>query len=465
MAISLDSITNLSPELQRAFQGAVQAERKQVQTLVDKKTAVEGRVKLLDDVLGKVHGVRTLLPDMANPVALRELAFGTADNRIITGTVDKSIAEPGKYDVEVMQLASHATGLSNTFADKDKTRIGTGYLTFTTAAGESKEIYIDNDNATLEGVAHVINNSRLGMKASIVNDQSNPDEPFRLLLSAEGAGAGKDVEYPEFYFIDGESDFYIDTKKAAQNAKVKFEGMEIESPSNEIKDMIQGVSLNLKGTTEPGRPLGVSVETDLPKMRDKVKGLVDNVNGVLGFIQSQNKIDEHTDTSKTLGGDYGIRMAEGRIREALQENFLNLEGDVRIRSLGDMGIQFNRNGTLNLDEKKLEHALGESFDEVANLLSGDGVTNGIVPRLNRALISISEGDGGLLSSQKKNYTDRSARMQKEIDTKEKASEKRMESLRDKLVKTQSAIGSIQNQGNYFSGQGMDPASMIGLPHK
>jgi flagellar hook-associated protein 2 len=224
MPISLDSINNLSPELQRAFQGAAQAERKQVQSLADKKGAVDEKVKLLDDCLTKVHGVRKLLPDMATPLSLRELALNTGDNRVLTGTVDKSLAEPGKYNIEVMQLASSATAVSNSFADKDQTRIGTGYLTFTTAAGDTKEIYIDNENATLEGISRVINNSRLGIRASIVNDASDPDSPYRMLFTAEGAGAGKDVEYPEFYFIDGESDFFIDNKKPAENAKVRFEG-------------------------------------------------------------------------------------------------------------------------------------------------------------------------------------------------------------------------------------------------
>ncbi len=364
-----NSISNLSPELQRAFQMAVNAERKPIQVVAERKTNIEAKAKLLDDVLGKVDGVKRLLPDLNSPVGIRELAIESADPRVITGTVDKRAAEPGVYNVEVLQLASKATALSNGFPDKNETQIGSGYISFETASGETKEVFIDNDNATLEGMARSINSARVGLKATVINDQSDPENPFRLVLSADGTGSRSDVNYPEFYFVDGSSDFFIEYQKPAQNAVVRYEGIELESPTNELTDLIAGVTLSLKGVTDQGRPVSVKVEQDLPRTSVKVKELVDGLNQVFKFFQAQNKLDEKSDTRGTLGGDYGIRMAETRLRSALQENYLNVDDQRVIRSLADLGIQFTRNGTLSYDEKKLTHALDANFEDVVQLLA------------------------------------------------------------------------------------------------
>jgi flagellar hook-associated protein 2 len=76
-----------------------------------------------------------------------------------------------------------------------------------------------------------------------------------------------------------------------------------------------------------------------------------------------------------------------------------------IKALSDIGIQFNRNGLLDFDEKKFGHSLQGEFDEVVDLLAGDGRTYGVITKLHNAVRSISNKYDGLLSNQKKNYTD------------------------------------------------------------
>jgi len=254
------------------------------------------------------------------------------------------------------------------------------------------------------------------------------------------------------YFVDGASDFFIESEKPATNALLRYEGIEFESATNDIKELIPGVNLNLKGVTEPGRPLSINVGQDLPKTTIKIKDLVENLNQVFTFIQGQNKLDEKSNTLKTLGGDYGIRNAESRLRTALQENFLGVEGNRTVRSLTDLGIQFNRNGTLAFDEKKLENALNQNFDEVVELLAGNTTHRGVVPHLTQAITSITSSGGGLLSSQRKNFTDSIQKMDKQIADKEKAVERRADALKEKLAKTQTALSAMQNQSNYLSTQ-------------
>jgi flagellar hook-associated protein 2 len=454
--IDFDSIQNLSPELQRIFRTSVRAETKPLETMVERKDQADSRLKLLNDVIGKVNQARELIPQLNTPLAIRDLTLNSSNVNVATGTADKMEAEMGEHTLEVLQLASNASALSNRFEDKDKTRIGTGYFTFTTPSGDSQEVFIDNENGTLEGVARVINSAGAGVKASVVNDVTEQGTKYRLLLKAEGTGAGNDVEFPEFYFIDGDEDFYIEDERPSQNAKLKYQGFEIETPTNEVKELIKGVSLNLKGMSDAGKPIGIDITQDIPKTKEKVKDLVDKLNAVFGFIQTQNKIDEKTDTSKTLGGDYGIRMAEVRLRDTIQNYNLGSPFRSKVRILSDVGIEFKKDGMLKFDEKKFENAINTNYDEVIDLLAGgmiDGGSKGFVPRLGDVLTSIVSPGNGLLANQRDTYTRKISTMNQDIEKKEKDIEKKAEDLKGKLAKLQGAFSKMQGQSGMLGGGG------------
>lgn len=445
LSIDQNQASGLSPEFARAYQVSVQAERKPIEALERQKEKLQEKVNLLGDLVSKADGLRQILPGLGTPFAMREILFTSDDPKVLTGSADKSIADIGKHDIEISQLASGPSALTNRFPDPNETRIGTGYLTFTSKNGDTQEIFIDYDNSTLEGVAQSINQAKMGITASVVNDVSDPENSYRLLLSSSQVGAQNDVNYPEFYFSGGEEDFYISEKKDAGNAVIKYRGVQVESPTNELKDLIPGAIINLKGVTDPGKPITITIEQDVPQTTVKVKDLVEKTNQILGFIQEQNSIDEKTDTSRTLGGDYALRLAEERIRSALRENFLGQPGTT-IQALSDVGIQMTRKGTLSFDEKKFTAALEKNFDQVVSLISGDGSTFGVIPKLSRAIASLSASGTGLLSSQKKNYDNQIQTIDKNIQRTEKIVEAKAKSLKDSLSRAQAAVQAIQSQG-------------------
>ncbi|NBX93280.1 MAG: hypothetical protein EBQ85_08635 [Proteobacteria bacterium] len=450
-------VAGLAPEFARAYQAAVQADRKPVENLEQRREKLQEKVNLLSDLVSKADGLRQILPGLGTPFAMREIMFNSDDPKVVTGSADKSLAEIGKHDLEVLRLASGPSAMTNRFPDPNETSIGTGYLTFITREGDTKEVFIDYDNSTLEGVARSINEAKMGVTASVINDVSDPDNSYRLLLTSNQVGAQNDIQYPEFYFSGGEEEFYIDEKKDATNALIKYRGVQIESPSNELKDLISGATVNLKGLTDPGKPATISLEQDIPQTAVKIKDLVEKTNAILSFIQQQNTMDEKTDTSRTLGGDYALRLAEDRIKSALRENFLG-QSNKSVQTLADVGIQITRKGVLSLDEKKFTAALEKNYNDVVDLLSGDGTSYGVIPKLNRAIASISTGGTGVLSSQKRNYDSQISALDKNIERAEKTAASRAEALKNTLSKAQAAIQSLQAQGGAIAGGIPAPAA-------
>ena len=92
------------------------------------------------------------------------------------------------------------------------------------------------------------------MQASVVKDVYNAEKPWKLIVSSKDDGEGKEVKFPEFYFLDGAEDFWIDDKKNAQNAFVKIDGFDIDLESNDVPNFLEGVNLHLKQSA-PGPAL------------------------------------------------------------------------------------------------------------------------------------------------------------------------------------------------------------------
>lgn len=442
---------------------SVNADRKPIEQLEQRKEKLLTKVQVLEDLTTKVDGVRKLIPGMNTPIAIRELALNSDDPKAITGSADKSIAEPGKHSLEVLQMAGSASALSNGFVDKSETRIGTGYIVFDTYDGETKEVFIDYDNSTLEGIAQSINAARVGMHASVVSDQSDEENNYKLMLYADGNGARQDVSFPEFYFAGGEEDFFLESERDARNAIVKYQGYQIELPTNEVKDLIAGATINIKGVTDPGKPATITIEQDVPKTLVKVKDLVEKLNQTFSFLQqNQNQLGDKVPSQKPMAGEYSIRLTESRLREALRENFVLEEDSTRaIRSIQDLGIQFEKNGTLKFDEKRLEHALQTNYEETVELLAGDSTQTGIITKLQGALNSISGAGAGIVMNQKRNLGNQVQALERQIETREKQAEQKASHLKDQLAKAQAAMTAIQSQAGIFGGGAGAGALQVG----
>ena len=171
--------------------------------------------------------------------------------------------------------------------------------------------------------------------------------------------------------LDGDQDLYFDEERPAKNALIKVDGFEMELSENQVKDVIPGVVLELKQAA-PGRPIRVKVKEDIEAISGKIKNFVDAYNGALGFIQNQAKITrdkQGRDRLGPLGGDGMIRSVESVLRRVIMNSQLGVEST--IQRVGELGIEFNRNGTLNFNQDKFNKVLQSKPFDVANFLRGD----------------------------------------------------------------------------------------------
>ncbi len=451
MGISFGSINSGLPK--DIVQQIVEAEKIPIQQMEARKGKINDKKALVGQLMSLVENMRGEILKNKSARSLRELAINTGGNKNVAISADKNLAEPGKYQLEVISLAQKSSAISNGVEDKDNTYIGVGYIRASLPNGEEKEIYIDEKNANLTGVAKLINGDQeLGMKATVVNDGKDEDEPWRLMISMSETGDDNKAEFPYLYLVDGEVDIYFESERPAQDAKVKLDGFEIEVPTNKITDLIPGVTIDLK-KAKPGEEIPIEITEDVQKIGVKINGLIDNINGVLKFIKEQNSLDEKTDTQRTLGGDLTLTTIESKLRTAVFSSIKTDSGPMR---MGDLGVTFQRDGLLKFDQAKFEAALSKDYKQVSQTLTGvytpeGGKTNGFIDILEETAKGLLAQPNGVLTTRKSGLQSQINQIDRQIANRQRTITQKEEVLKAKFARLEETISKIKGQGAGLAG--------------
>lgn len=448
MQISFGGInTGLPPNL---VEQLVEAERIPIRNLENRKSNSQAKLNLVQQLEDDIRAIEGSLNELAGTGGFRDTKLISSDPFVVTGSVDPSQVPPNtEVQVEVIQLAQKASAITNGFPDKDRTEVGVGYLSFETDEG-TKEVYIDGANSTLSGVAKAINSAGIGLQARIINDAADEENPYRLVIAGEGVGGDSRIEYPTVYFLDGDQDFYFDEEKEAKNGRIKIDGFEMDISDNFIEDFIPGVTIELK-QANPGKPVNLSVKEDLEVVSGKIESFINASNKVLGFIQTQSRLDANSDTTKTLGGDSLIRTVANRLRQVFQGMQLGVSGEVK--RLNQIGIEYNRNGTLKFDKEKFNRALSKNPDAVESFFSGDGFTVGFIPTMRNSIRSLLDRTFGPLSNRKNGLNQKIDQANRQIERKERQVASREKSLKRQFARLEETMSRLKGQGAQLSAMG------------
>lgn len=429
----------------------IEAERMPMKQIQEKKVGIEDKVKLVGDFESKINDVTKNLSSLMGRKGFVDKKFSSSFPENINGTVDPEVAEPGQWTMEVIQLAEKPSVVSGGFPDKDETEAGTGYIKFQTKDGE-KEIYISREESTLEKIAEKINLSNVDVKATVVNDVNNKDRGYKLQVSGATTGEDNNVNFPVCYLLDGDMDLQFENEIPAQNAKFKLDGQEFEVPENTIKDLVPGMTVDLK-QAKPGQQIRLGVSENYDIISEKVKGFVDSYNAALGFIQGQSKLTPDKSGRERLGplgGESFTRMAENKLRNIIQTPQAT---NSNIKRIIELGVEFNRNGTLNFNVEKFKKMVNTDPKDVVKFLRGNNVDIGFIPNLVRSVREMTDPNTGAIGARKTTYQKRIKQMDDQLDRKERALGKREDQLRKQFAAMEESMSKIKSQAGAIGGGG------------
>jgi flagellar hook-associated protein 2 len=447
-------------KFKQVIKDIINAEKEPIRMIESRKAKEQERLKLVQEFVAKVRKLPEVYKELESFKKFRELKtdLPVAAKDLVDVNIDKDKAETGEYQLEVTQLAGRHSMMSDGYESPDD-EIGVGYFSYELPDGETKSVWVGPGNATLKGLVAAINGEKgLGVQASLVNDGSDGDRPWRVIVHAKKSGVNNDLAYPDFYFLDGDFRLYVDEERAAQNAIVKFNGFEIMSQSNKL-DLLPGVTIDLKQAKE-GYEFTLNITEDIAKIASKVKALVDAINGTLEFVNKQNKIDASSDTSRTLGGDTALVTIESRVRRLVFQNFsVDPDDEDAMMRLSDVGISFEKTGLLTFNEDKFKKTLNSNFDRIAEFFTGE---NNFIDQMKFITDGFLRPETGAVTTREKGIRDRIKAMDEDIGRKEANLQKREAQLKRQFSQLEGLMSSMNQQQAYMQQALGNPGVLPGI---
>ena len=301
-------------------------------------------------------------------------------------------------------------------------------------------------------------------------------------ISIRNANTGYKLEISEFTSYDSAANLGYSPNHAiaeAGDAIIKYEGITIVRPSNEIDDVVPEITLNLHDKTE--KTATISIKVDKEAAKNALIEFVGKYNQAVAKINilSQNKpelineLDYLTDDEKSkltdqlgmFSTDFSLTNIKSNMQTILSSNYKFQENTV-ITALTQLGIATNASGYsgsysqsklrgyLEIDEKKLDDALENHLEDIKNLFGYDTdgdliIDEGIAYKLDKQITAYTQ-TGGIIALKTSTLDSKIKSSQTRITKLEDQMEKKEAELKQKYSTMQGSLSTLENQQTTIS---------------
>jgi len=355
----------------------VAAESQPLTDLNNQTQTLQTQLSALGQVQSAVSALNDAAATLVDPSTWGATQSSSSDSTSVSVSTD-STAPVGNVSVAVTQLATAQTLASNTFSNTTDS-VGDGTLSiqlgtwgadgsFTAKSGSSPTtITIASGNDSLSAIRDQINSANAGVTASIVTDSSGSrlvmtstatgvSSGFRVSATASGGGTNGSSLANLAYDPSSGVTNGLTQKVAAANAQATVNGLDINSESNTLTTVVQGMTINL---LKPSTGVQLSVTADQAAMKTNIQAFVTAYNNVTTLLANETKYDAGSKTAGTLQGDNTVTGLEESLR-GLGGGSTSLAG--AFSRLADIGLDPIEDGTLQVNDGKLSTALADPAD-------------------------------------------------------------------------------------------------------
>lgn len=418
---------------------------------LDKQISAAANIKSMLLTLASSLGDRVRTGDLSPQPRLANPAVAAAS---LTGTA----IPKGTFSLEVNALASAQTLASNAYVSA-QAPVGAGTLTlrfgtvsgtsFTQDAARTPINIAFASGATLSDAATAINQANAGVTAYVAQ---TPEGSRLVIKGADGVANGFVFEASEDPAEPGLAALAWNPagdatrlKASAADAQVKIDGLSVVAKGNIVDGAIPGVRLALTGTNA-GAPTQLSFADPGTAITSAMQDLATALNQIMGELRSAT--DPETGDLARDGGARSLRSAFSALAGSMV--MPNAPAGAP-RTLADLGLSTQRDGTYVLDTKRLAATLKAAPEETAAMFTNGlyGVY-GTIDALARKATKATDpgtlaGSIGRMTALKQTTAKESAKLTEQQDA-----------LRTQLVKrfaaTDKAVGASKATMSYLKNQ-------------
>lgn len=373
------------------------AEQTRLTPYTNRQNSFQAKISAWGQITDAMNSLKT------NTKALSGDAFNTqkvSTNDAFTATTSAG-ALSGTHKVVVNELASAhslaAAGQND--ADERLGEQGAGERTMVIkqANGEEMRIELKDDETSLNQIAKKINAEEGDVTASVVRS----DDGYQLILTSKKTG--EEGEMSVHVEGDDKLDGVINSANMteigeARDAKLQVNGISYTRSSNNVTDILDGVTLTLnKVSTDQDNGEQLTLTADTAATKTAIQDFVKTYNALLSATSSASKWVQNDSSGlgdgevATQNSQNGALMGDSMLRGMVGEfrglaNGTYGESDAEIRALADIGIKIDAStGQMTLDETKLDKALADNPEQVQKMFVGTNDNPGLAVQMTEVI--------------------------------------------------------------------------------
>ena len=449
-------------------------ERQPLTALATKKGMIESKISALGQIRSSLDALKTAAQRMTTQDKLLTLKTTVADTSIATVSTSNS-ATPASFSLEVEQLASAQKLSSPEFASASSSlgnAAGSVTIEFGTySAGvytlnpdrAAFTVNVEAAKMTPEGIRDAINQANKEVSASLVNSgtgvmlvltnaKTGANQHMRLTVSdpdgnnTDNAGLSQLAYNPAASVGNGKN---MSERVAAQDARVKIDGISITSRTNTLDQSIAGLTISLLKTNDDS-PTTMTTTRDDSQVKTAVNSFITAYNNLNKLVRDLTKYDATNREAAILNGESTVRNVLSQVRGLLSKQY----GSTSLPTLSELGITTQSDGSIRLDATKFDSTFSSKRDAVVALFTqstggteGDGFAGTV-----EDLITSLTDNNGLLDAR----TDGLNASLKNLNSKEDQMEARLSQIeqryRTQFVTLDRNLNSLQSLSAYLQQQ-------------
>jgi flagellar hook-associated protein 2 len=215
--------------------------------------------------------------------------------------------------------------------------------------------------------------------------------------------------------------------QTASNAQFSVDGLAVERTTNQVTDVLQGVTLDLKA--ESTDPIEIAVAPDPEKVMEKLEAFTEAYNATVDALKSAQ--EESGALARGALSELSTLVSSAVTGAA--SDFVNLS------SIG-LETQWG-NGKLELDKSKLEEVLAQDPSALAKLFTT--TDTGLSATMGSALERYTDGYEGIIKTTQDGLRDRVDRFENQIEDRERA----VQAYEDRMVRQFTRLETLMNEMN------------------
>ncbi|MBI5558223.1 MAG: flagellar filament capping protein FliD [Deltaproteobacteria bacterium] len=446
------TITSLGLGSSIDLQGTLDSLRKLDEEVITEKensvTELETKLNEFDVVQGKLLDMKGYALELSLESTYYSRSATVSDESVLT-LLSPDGAASQDITVTVNSLASKSSWLSAGMADKGTVVYDAEAeetTSFVYQLGDTTVTFDVSSGTTLADLVDIINDDadNPGVTASIVNN-GDADNPYQLVLQADETGEGNRIT-----LFTQLSDLSLTEKNGANgeslNASFSIDGIDYQRQTNTVTDVIAGLRFTLQ---EPGSST-ISVSNDVEKIKELISNLVSAYNDIITEVTANSSYDEEEE-------ELGILCSTGfddlpYSMQSLMNTFFNADESSTVNSIFDLGLSYESDGTLTLDEDLLDTMLAENFDSVATFFTGDedNDIDGFAEKISDFLRNAATEDEGVWASETSLAQQRINRLEDQIERDTERLDKKYEILTKQFVELDTYLSEMESMSEYLT---------------